>query len=378
MSYVVDFRRPIGALLLAVSVVCFGFGCSSDPEPSSSNSSSGTTDNACVGPDCTPVSGCGECAEGLVCDETSETCVECLVDAQCAGVAICDQVNNVCACPQGTHLCDKECLPDDSVGSCGDRCQSCPSDPNGTATCEAGACGLQCADGLLFDPASNSCVECATSNDCADPSAPVCVEGICGGCSAPSDCAGRGATPICEPDSGACVACTAADSSGCGDFVCDLDTNTCGSTLAGSLGGCEPCSYDAECSDGFACVPSEFQGTRRQDNYCYPFKPAGEDCPGLGYATEVTRTSAQGEQPEVFCAINESLTTCEAVRDYGTKAGACSQSSDCGVLPNDARCEVIEFDRAACTYLCDSSADCPSLDFGCLSGAAGEPICGGF
>jgi len=44
------------------------------------------------------------------------------------------------ACAAGTHRCGDRCLADDSVASCGDRCEPCPTPPNGTATCEARSC----------------------------------------------------------------------------------------------------------------------------------------------------------------------------------------------------------------------------------------------
>lgn len=382
--------RQVGGLLFAfVCAVALITGACSGPEDDGKNvdpnaDPNSSENNVCVGANCADMGGtdaCGGCEAGLFCEPSSATCIECLVDEQCGGGAICDQVARTCACPQGTHFCDKSCLPDDSVDSCGDRCQPCPGDPNGTATCQAGGCALECDDGLFYDGPTNSCVECATSNDCADPTAPVCVDGFCGACSSNDDCAGREATPVCDTDSGACVECTAADSSLCGNFVCDLDSGSCSDVLAGSSAPCQTCTYDSECSEGSACVIAEYKGTVRPDRYCYPrLTDPVAGCPGAGYSKPVMRTSTQASEPEAFCTINESLTTCEAVLAYGTKRGVCINQSDCGVEPDDALCEPTEFEAASCTYLCDTAADCPNIfEANCtLSDVEGPRYCGAY
>lgn len=376
-------RNPLVSLLVALSMA-FAIACSGPPSENDDpgNSSSVGTNNDCTGGNCVDmgIEPCGGCTDPLVCDEDSGECVECLVDQQCAGGAICDQVANVCACPQGTHECDKACVPDDAVGTCGDRCQPCPGDPNGEAVCNVGVCELECDEGLAFDPASNSCVECATSNDCIDPTLPVCDEGFCSAsCTDDDDCAGREATPICNTETGACVECSAQNTTTCGQFVCDSNVGECTDTLIGSLGGCQKCQFDAECADGFACVRAEFQGSPRADRYCYAIPDPEEGCPGGGFSTEVTRTSTQGDGPETFCSVNESLTTCEAFQDYGRQKGLCSDMSDCGVEPDDALCEPTEFSAVSCTYLCDTTADCPPIfEAGCTVASSGFRYCGAY
>ncbi len=98
-----------------------------------------------VGPDlcvldetCQPES----CSGNGTCDDTTGV-VSCECEVGYDGV-YCE------SCAIGYHNCSGQCLPNDSLDSCGDRCEPCPTDPNGTASCDGTACSLTCDDGWFW------------------------------------------------------------------------------------------------------------------------------------------------------------------------------------------------------------------------------------
>ena len=62
----------------------------------------------------------------------------------------------VASCGANTHLCGHSCLPNDSIASCGTRCDSCPVPDHGQATCAAGSCGVTCDGG--FESWNGACL----------------------------------------------------------------------------------------------------------------------------------------------------------------------------------------------------------------------------
>ena len=102
------------------------------------------------------------------CDGT-HTCVECLVDGDCAvgsvciGVACAPGCSDVQACPGGLTCCGKGCVDvTKNVLDCGVCSNACAPPPNATAVCVASKCGLgACVGGFEdcdLDPA-NGCEE---------------------------------------------------------------------------------------------------------------------------------------------------------------------------------------------------------------------------
>lgn len=275
-------------------------------------------------------------------------------------------------CEPGFHLCDGSCVSDTSSKTCGDRCQPCPSAPNGRTTCDQGACGIECDAPFTWSPAAQACVQCQSDTECTEVSASSCSPtGVCVACTADAQCAHLGATPICAQ--GVCVACTDEDASACGPNSCDPATHTCTDTPRGALLSCQTCVSDSECQPEQACAPMDFKGVTREKMFCLPI--ASPDCQG-GFPTLVTRDSANGVSTD-FCTLNEELTTCEGFADYGAR---CADASECGV-PGffDSLCEPIDFDSAACTFSCTSSEECPTISMmGCATGAPDSKYCGAF
>jgi len=50
-------------------------------------------------------------------------------------------------CNKGEHRCEGQCVSNDSVEHCGDRCVPCPDPEHGSATCDGLVCGIECDQG---------------------------------------------------------------------------------------------------------------------------------------------------------------------------------------------------------------------------------------
>ncbi len=59
-------------------------------------------------------------------------------------------------CGEGEHRCDGECVSNDSVEHCADRCTPCPDLEHGTPTCDKMACGVACDQG--YQPCLGACI----------------------------------------------------------------------------------------------------------------------------------------------------------------------------------------------------------------------------
>lgn len=353
-----------------IALLLFGLGCS-PPDSTTSEADVGvdaTTPDANGQPDQGDL-GCVTqgCPDRLVCNSVTGVCVDCLTNNECGANGTCDPTSNKCSCNAGYHLCDGVCLSDTSVDSCGNRCEPCPTTPNGTASCEAEACVLTCNAPLVLD--DGACVGCSDNSHCEAPDASVCsAGGTCDACTDAADCAHIDGRAMC--DDGTCVECTDADDAACGGNACGPD-GTCTTVPKASVATCGQCTADAECRTGHACVPMEFDGAPYAA-HCLPFN-TGTCASPLPVA--VTRSTVSGTIAG-FCTLNEALTTCEGLADYGNP---CSDNSDCGAVGlDDGRCEPIDFDRAACTFVCDAYEECPSASLiGCSPGD-GAKWCGAY
>lgn len=83
---------------------------------------------------------------------------------QCDAGAHCNLDGHVCVCDPGFHACGVDCLPDDSTLSCGTRCDPCPADPNGTATCDGASCVITCNPEFVWD--GSACVPRFSWTEC--------------------------------------------------------------------------------------------------------------------------------------------------------------------------------------------------------------------
>jgi len=155
------------------------------------------------------------------CDTGSATCVQCLIDDDCAMLGIgrirCDMAAHRCVecgtdgdCGQGrgcrARHCVTLCNTEGTSASCPSAAPYCESDD------DSGYC-VQCGDDL-----PQSCKSSAVAG-------PICGRlGMCLACLTDSDCSAP--SPHCETFAGRCVECVA--NKDCADgTVCDPAANRC-------------------------------------------------------------------------------------------------------------------------------------------------------
>jgi len=284
---------------------------------------------------------CGGACQGStpLCDPDTAECVECTKSSHCAGpTPVCDTTTGTCV----------QCTATDSSACDGD-----------TPVC---------------DTTASQCVACLATSDCSSPAAAHCDTdtSTCVACTGPDDCSHLSGTALC--DSGTCVECTVTDESACGANSCNPATKTCTQTPRGSVGTCEPCLADDECTGGnqddpdARCVPMSFQGTPRAGGFC--LRRAAKTCT-QPYKVPVTTESVSGASSEAYCGIDQAVTRCEAVLDL-LHSRACPDGLDtsCGCeRDNDGNCtgpgaggvcKTVGVDSNQCTYACDLDNRCPS------------------
>lgn len=298
----------------------------------------------------------GVCGD-LACNSTTGECIVCEFDRQCGSNAVCSSGD--CACVAGFHRCDGVCVSNEDPDQCGLSCTRCLPDPNGAPICVDDECGVDCDDGFFACgedcPQGVRCVQCRTDLDCG-ADAPVCDDGFCAECTGSNDCLRFLDEPICAD--GACVECTPDERDACGAFSCNALTNECTMTQARSLDTCDACVADEECDVDEKCIWMEFAGARREGGYCLGTPDMVFGC-RPPYPVEVRRVSLSGFPQSAYCTINENLSTCEALRDYGR---TCGDPEDCGAMDvADGQCKPFSgLDR--CTYACDASNQCGGGD----------------
>ncbi len=184
-------------------------------------------------------------ASGQLCDETTDSCVECLTDTDCDDGLYCTGTETCVAgvCQSGTAVdCDDtiDCTDD----SCNDATESC--------------------DNLAND------ANCDDGNDCTED---VCSHGICVNTRLPAGTAcGDPTDDLCTaPDAcdgdGRCLNNHAPDGTTCGDTLfcngteacasgaCQPGTDPCPASLCDEdTDACVECLTDTDCDDGSACT----------------------------------------------------------------------------------------------------------------------------
>ncbi|MGB2987382.1 MAG: hypothetical protein WBE26_16065, partial [Phycisphaerae bacterium] len=241
----------------------------------------------CTGAEC--VAGTSPCAADEVCDEDNDACVECLADADCDDGLYCNG-DETCgadgACVAGTDPCtaDQACDEENDVcvepecavaADCDDGLFCTGEETCVNQLCVAGTDPCA-ATAQLCDEANEACVDCLTDADCADDL--ICVEGVCieeVACTEDADCDDGLYCNGAET----CDLTTDPENPVCvdGDRPCD-DTDADGNVITCDDGAAE------ECSEGdatYVCSACEVE--------CIPF-------------TEVTDSLLGTSGDDVFCA----------------------------------------------------------------------------
>jgi len=277
-------------------------------------------------------------------------------------------------CEDDTPVCDEENL----------RCVQCL--PGMEQACDAMA--------PVCDAASMTCV-CNTDDDCTDRDLARCdtTDNECKPCTMDAQCAvvdiPTEGQNTC--DDGTCYDCTpATEAETCENNVsCNAITNTCTETEIGSLGVCEECVADSECGDGmgasdaFKCILLDYQDDPFPDTdhgFCLKSVTLGDSCTNP-YRIVIERPSVSEAPRDEYCAINEDLTTCPAVRALLADT-ACNPENGEADCPQPAGvCRELPGAVNRCTYPCNGETQCdepPNPGSTCGPGAADVgDYCGG-
>lgn len=273
----------------------------------------------------------GACtAPKLVCDEPTDTCVECLKEADCALGA------------------KKKC-----------------------------------------DTDAKACVSCLESTDCPTAAAAKCDAGECVKCTSNDDCTHVAGKGVCDVAAGECVQCTGKDYASCGmsagkPLVCDSATRSCSTNKERSAGLCSPCVSDVQCGLGQLCVKEQF-GTPKQDvgYFCFWQQGAAEggapiDCTlpaNRPYVAALKNQSSIDGAAATVCGL--AVSTCVARNQFRAKDCSTSSAADdnkCGFAPSkDSKCLPFGASQFLCSVTCGSDIDCPT-NFPCDTNAP-NPVC---
>jgi hypothetical protein len=264
------------------------------------------------------------------------------------------------------------------------------------------------AEEARCNPASNTCESCQGNGDCAHIlGKPECVAGTCVQCTKASESARCTEVDkkVCDSSSNTCVQCTAATEALACDAtnpICDVGTRTCvrcsasnEATLCGanscvqatgkcsdtprdSVGVCQACEADSECTAGLKCVEHLFGGTS-VGTYCTLEAVGGcadTVAAARPYSRTATLTSVDGVVGD-YC-LPPAATTCRGVADATLQKscvnGTTGDNALCGE-PNVPDGVCLESGPAAgkCSYGCTESYDCP--DFGLTKCPAMPSFC---
>ena len=295
----------------------------------------------------------GDCMGSTpVCDEATNTCVECLAKGDCKSPKpACDTVTNTCV----------ECT---TKTDCSDAAKP------------------------VCDTKAHACVACLADADCKDPSAARCDQGTCTPCTDKAQCTHLAGKSVCDLSQGQCVQCTGSDYGACGKdsasqtpLVCDSLARTCSTNKEHAAGLCIPCVSDAHCALGEMCVLQKFKDAD-VGYFCHSKQGdigngAPADCTvgGQPYVGVINGAKSIDGQSADICALRKS--TCVARNQFSQKDCAPTSSPNdtlCGFAPpDDAKCAKYGTTTYRCTMRCGSDDDCPS-SFTCATGLA-QPVC---
>ncbi|MEK6675879.1 MAG: hypothetical protein AABZ47_09530, partial [Planctomycetota bacterium] len=171
------------------------------------------------------------CTGGLLCDENTNACVECLLNADCDDANVCTNdacISGVCQYTNNTFSCD-------------DGLFCTTSDICGGGTCVGS--GSPCSGAQLCNETTDACVDCIVDADCEDGN--VCTTDACVG----GTCQVTNNTLPCNDG----LFCTASDT--CSGGVCVGTGFPCGVQFCSEkLGACVDCLTSANCNDGNFCT----------------------------------------------------------------------------------------------------------------------------
>ena len=278
----------------------------------------------------------------------------------------------------------------EDAGACSTACTgSTPHCDETSMTCVACLVDGHCAPEYCVD---NACVACRTNADCPVGMPVCGTENECGACTVATDCADRAATPACEVASGGCVECAATTDCESGEtcnlltFMCEDEPLPALRTCEACTND-DQCPMNHRC-----IRMQYMDVDRDPGHYCLLEVDAPGDCPNpFTVPTPIDRASINGALAEAYCSVDEALTSCEAVRglldDWRCDVGVddrCYPVGEPGMAIDapGARCEDLAGGAVTnrCTYSCGGVANCAPSAPGnaCGPGSTAEAnYCGG-
>jgi hypothetical protein len=280
----------------------------------------------------------GDCKGSTpVCDEATNTCVQCLEKADCESPKpACDAATNTCVECTATTDCKDSSKP-------------------------------------FCDTTAQQCVACLRQADCTGATASACNAGVCKACTVDAECSNIAGKGVC--DAGTCVQCTAAKESACSGNSCDPATKQCTSTLVGTKDLCEACLADSECIGGnqpdpdARCAPMKFMGTARAGGFC--LRRFAKTCSKPYFMMPTSLVSLSAAPAEAYCGIDQDATRCEAVLDLAaSRACADGKDASCGCARDTSGactepgkggiCGTVLGTANTCSIPCAVAAQCKS------------------
>lgn len=258
----------------------------------------------------------------------------------------------------------------------------------------SGDCG-----GSLPSCVAGTCVQCTDDSHCKDAEASICdvTSNTCVGCQAVGDCMHVQDAKACDTEAHVCVECTRQESAACDgqaaggtDAACVTipslpDFQTCSDNRRGNATQCIECVSDAQCKEGFACVPEVYDAFDTELGssvpvatgkfYCMAMEASlgdGKECiTNRPFVGSLDATS-EGGQAATYCRPR--YATCGAYAAWGNgpdtipdgepAAGSatCFSDDSCGLADlDDGYCVSAGANVNRCTYACASNDDCPGV-----------------
>jgi hypothetical protein len=298
------------AIAAAITAIAAGAGCRFDPDlkgPSTARASGGA-----VGQDANSQSDGNSGEAGAGAEQGSGGAG----GAEAPGAD--PDAGPVPTCPPEQNACAGACVDPKSLTACGPACLRCPTDPNGTTSCDGERCDLVCNAG------HHRCLDACAPNN------------------APSSC-GTACTPCPVPEGGTATC----DGSKCG-AACPAGQFACnGKCIATGLACAGQCPANTLLCKGMctplAAVPKE-QCWNGEDDDCDGMPDcADSECQPVAMCVPAVDDFRVGVQlPSVSAACPASFTRAPTVLRTGLK----SASSSCGGcscdLANGSACNPLQ------------------------------------
>ena len=317
---------------------------------------------ACLnGAACVECTADGNCANGQVCNTSTNRCVDCVGDGNCAGATpACDTISGTCV----------QCTAA-NVGQCNDPTDVCHTTQLRCVECNADG---DCAAGQACDTASSRCVECVDDGDCAGNANGTTCKAATNTCGCADDAACPVAAPACDTNgSQTCVACT--DNTDCaGDTpVCNLATNQCTACVANS-----DCAFGQICS-GNACVGCEVDGdcANATGGQCVGATAGNADGACLECDPSGVNNDGCDDNARPYCVAGICRAECLIAGDLGCAPG--SNLTQCVEVAGVNECVACDANSqcSGATPTCSNTNQCVActVDGDCANSASGGTVC---